>query len=69
MPSLPLAATSPALCGALSAWPAAPQTGTGSTAGVEDKGILALGGLMLLGAGGLTVAARRRSVAKVNVQS
>jgi hypothetical protein len=69
VPSLPLAATSPALCGALSAWPTAPQTGSGSTAGIEDKGLLALGGLMILGAGGFTVAARRRGLAKVDAQS
>ncbi len=68
VPSLPLAATSPSLCGALSAWPTAPQTGTGSTTGVEDKGLIGLAGAMVLGAGGLMVAARRRT-AKVDTQA
>ena len=54
VPSLPLAATSPALCGTLTAMPAGgPQTGTGSTAGTEDAGLFAIGGgLLALAAGG-----------------
>jgi hypothetical protein len=70
VPSLPLAATSPALCGALSAMPAGgPQTGTGSTAGTEDLGLLGLGGgLLALAAGGALVATRRQRVS-VNSQS
>jgi hypothetical protein len=61
VPSLPLAATSPALCGALSPWPmGGPQTGTGSTAGVEHGGMLALGGGLLALAGGGAMFLRRR---------
>ncbi|SDY33286.1 hypothetical protein SAMN05661080_03120 [Modestobacter sp. DSM 44400] len=68
VPSLPLAATSPALCGALKASqmssmpPGSAATGGGSTAGVEDQGLLALGGGLLAAgavAGGLAL--RRRS--------
>jgi hypothetical protein len=64
VPSLPLAATSPALCGALSAMPSGgPQTGSGSTAGTEDLGLLGLGGgLLALAAGGAVVATRRNRV-------
>ena len=68
VPSLPLAATSPALCGALTASQmssmpnGAADTGGGSTAGVENQGTLALGGGLLVAgavAGGLAL--RRRS--------
>jgi hypothetical protein len=65
VPSLPLAATSPALCGALTASQmsqmpgGAPNTGGGSTAGIEEEGLLALGGGLLLASGG-AFAARRR---------
>lgn len=65
VPSLPLAATAPALCGHLalsqmSAVPGgAPNTGGGSTAGIEDEGLLALGGGLVLAAGG-AFALRRR---------
>jgi hypothetical protein len=65
VPSLPLAATSPALCGPLdlaqmSDVPGgAPETGGGSTSGIQDEGLLALGGSLLLAAGG-AVAVRRR---------
>jgi Cu/Zn superoxide dismutase len=68
VPSLPLAATSPALCGTLTAsqmgaMPSgAAATGGGSTAGVEDQGLLVLGGGLLAAgavAGGLAL--RRRS--------
>jgi hypothetical protein len=68
VPSLPLAATSPALCGALTAsqmssMPSgSADTGGGSTAGVESQGTLALGGGLLAAgavAGGLAL--RRRS--------
>ena len=53
VPSLPLAATSPALCGALKAMPAgAAATGGGSTAGIEDGALAGLGAVALLGAGG-----------------
>jgi hypothetical protein len=63
VPSLPLAATSPALCGALTAWPTAPQTGAGSTAGPENLGIFGLGGgLLALGGAGLVLARRRTHV-------
>jgi len=60
VPSLPLAATSPALCGALSAAPAgAPQTGDGSTAGVEHGGLFGLGGGLITLAGALFMVRRR----------
>lgn len=64
VPSLPLAATSPALCGALHAMPAGGvSTGTGSTAGMEDSGLLLLtGGLLVAGTGTALFAVRRRSV-------
>jgi hypothetical protein len=68
VPSLPLAATSPALCGALktsqmSSMPSgAADTGGGSTAGLQDEGVLA-GGAALLAAGAVAggIALRRRS--------
>jgi len=60
VPSLPLAATSPALCGTLAVWPSAPQTGAGSTAGIEGLGLFGLGGTLLaLGGAGLLVSRRR----------
>ncbi len=65
VPSLPLAATSPALCGPLlvsqmSQIPGgAPSTGGGSTAGLQDEGILAIGGAMLVAAGGAFAVSRR----------
>jgi hypothetical protein len=64
VPSLPLAATSPALCGALRAMPAGGvDTGTGSTAGMEDSGLLLLaGGLFAAGAGTALFTVRRKSV-------
>lgn len=71
VPSLPLAATSPALCGTLTAsqmssMPSgAAATGGGSTAGLEDQGALALGGgLLAAGAvvGGLAL--RRRAASQ-----
>ena len=67
VPSLPLAATSPTLCGVLSSMPSGGvATGTGSTSGVQDQALLALGGgLLLAGAGAGAVAARRRKTAGV----
>ncbi len=63
VPSLPLAATSPALCGVLSSMPSGGvATGTGSTSGVEDLGLLAAGGGLVALAGGLVAARRRVSV-------
>ncbi|MDT4893852.1 MAG: hypothetical protein QOE97_2887 [Pseudonocardiales bacterium] len=65
VPSLPLAATSPALCGTLAASQmsvvpgGAPQTGGGSTAGVQDEALLAIGGGMVLAAGGAFTVSRR----------
>lgn len=60
--SLPLAATSPALCGALSAMPVGgAATGTGTTSGIEDAGLMGLGGgLVATGAGLALYAVRRR---------
>jgi hypothetical protein len=68
VPALPLAATSPALCGALkvSQMSSVPNgsaaTGGGSTAGIQDEGLLAMGGaLVAAGAAAGAVAFRRRS--------
>jgi hypothetical protein len=68
VPSLPLAATSPALCGALSASQMSvmpgggADTGGGSTAGLQDEGMLALGGgLIAAGAVAGGFALRRRA--------
>jgi len=68
VPSLPLAATSPALCGVLkvSQMSSVPNgsaaTGGGSTAGIQDEGLLAMGGaLVAAGAAAGAVALRRRS--------
>jgi hypothetical protein len=68
VPKLPLAATSPALCGALkvsqmSGMPnGAAATGGGSTAGIQDEGLLAMGGaLVAAGAAAGAVALRRRN--------
>ncbi len=66
VPSLPLAATSPALCGVLSSMPTGGvATGTGSTAGVEDLGMIAAGGALVAFGGGLLVVRRRRVTAGV----
>lgn len=65
-PTLPLAATSPTLCGPLQASQmtttptGAADTGGGSTAGIEDGGLLAAGGGLLLAAAGIGFAGRRR---------
>jgi hypothetical protein len=65
VPSLPLAATSPALCGVLSTMPSGGvATGTGSTSGVEDLGVLLAGG-GLLAAGGVLMATRKRATAGI----
>lgn len=62
VPSLPLAATSPALCGSLNAMPVgAPQTGSGSTQSIEHEGLFGLGGGLLVGAAGVAIWARRRT--------
>ena len=64
VPSLPLAATSPALCGVLTSMPSGGvAAGSGSTGGVEDLGLLAAGGGLMV-AGAAAYAARRRVVAK-----
>ena len=67
VPSRPLAATSPALCGTLTASQmtvpnGAAATGGGSTAGLQDEGLLT-GGVALVAAGAVAgaVALRRRS--------
>jgi len=65
VPSLPLAATSPALCGKLVASQMASvpnggvRTGGGSTSGIQDGNLYAISGGLLLAAGA-TMAARRR---------
>ncbi len=70
VPSLPLAATSPALCGTLvasqmTAVPGGPpNTGGGSTAGLQDESLLFAGGGLLAAAGlagAGTLALRRRT--------
>ncbi len=67
VPSLPLAATSPALCGVLSSMPTGgAATGGGSTGGIEDAGLLGVGGgALALGAGVAIFAVRRRQTAEV----
>lgn len=65
VPSLPLAATAPALCGKLVASQMSSMpgggvgTGGGSTSGIEDQGLYLLSGGLLLAAGA-TLTARRR---------
>ena len=70
VPSLPLAATSPALCGTLMASQmssipgGSANTGGGSTAGLQHRGWFELGaGLMLAGAAAGAAGLRRRSSA------
>jgi hypothetical protein len=69
VPALPLAATSPALCGTLVAtqattWPTGgPATGGGSTSGVQDVGLLLLGGGLVVSAGVALTVRRRTSIA------
>ena len=69
--SLPEEATNPAACGVLeasqmSSMPAGGvETGGGSTSGIEDAGLIALGGSLLVGGAGLgLVAARRRTASE-----
>lgn len=60
--SLPLAATAPALCGQLHMGAAGPNTGAGSTAGLEHSGMIAAGSGLLIAAGGTGwVLSRRRT--------
>jgi hypothetical protein len=60
-PQLPLAATAPALCGALGSMPAGGvETGAGSTSGIENAGLLGAGG-GLLAAAGAFLGLRRRT--------
>lgn len=62
--SLPLAATAPALCGSLTAMPTGGvATGNGSTAGIEDAGVLGAGGAALVAGAGMALYARRRRTA------
>ncbi len=63
VPSLPLAATSPALCGALSSMPAGGvATGGGDTSGIENAGLLGAGGGLLAAAAVGGVFLRRRRI-------
>ena len=69
VPSLPLAATSPAVCGVLAVSQTAAanggvSTGAGGTSGTEDTGLFILGGLLL--AGGAVVFGARRFAMKTN---
>ncbi len=65
VPSLPLAATSPALCGSLAesqmgSMPVGSSpTGGGSTSGLQDEALLGVGGGLLLATGGVFAARRR----------
>jgi hypothetical protein len=65
VPSLPLAATNPALCGVLTASQmssipvGSSPTGGGSTSGLQDDGLLAAGGALVLAAGGVFAGRRR----------
>jgi hypothetical protein len=68
VPSLPLAATSPALCGELALQPAG-GAGTGVVTQVADNGassagMLALGGLAVVAAGGAFALGRRTKTAR-----
>lgn len=66
VPELPLAATSPALCGTLTAsqmdeMPSGSvDTGGGETSGVENPWLFGFGGAALLAAGGTAMARRKR---------
>ncbi len=68
VPSLPLAATAPALCGQLKAaqMGSVPSggaaTGAGSTSGTENEGVLALGAAAVLGSVGALAYRRRAAV-------
>lgn len=65
VPALPLAATSPALCGSLTASQVSSTpvgsspTGGGSTSGLQDEALLAVGAGLVVAAGGVFVARRR----------
>ena len=62
VPSLPLAATSPALCGKLTAMASGgSNTGGGSTSGVQDENLFIISGGLILAAGATMVARRRLS--------
>ena len=61
VPELPLAATSPALCGALSGMPSGGvDTGGGSTSGTENLALFGLGGGLLAAAAVAGIVGRRR---------
>ena len=65
-PSLPAEATTPAICGKLvasqaSAAAGGAQTGAGGTSGLQDPALYALGGGLLVAAGGVAVARRRKA--------
>ncbi|GAA4825702.1 hypothetical protein [Tomitella cavernea] len=68
-PELPLAATAPAVCGAvtasqMSAMPSGGvDTGGGASAGIEDAWVFGVGGASLLAAGGALAVTRRRGAA------
>jgi hypothetical protein len=67
VPALPLAATSPALCGPLQASQmaqmptGAADTGGGATSGLQDPWLFGVGGAALLAAGGALIMRRRVS--------
>lgn len=66
VPELPLAATSPALCGALAFMPSGGvDTGGGETSGVENAGLLGVGGGLMAAAGVAGFLTRRRRTAEI----
>ena len=61
-----LAAATPFIANQMSQMPSGggPQTGGGSTAGTEDKGLFAIGGAAVLGGAGLAYLAAKRNTAE-----
>ncbi len=66
VPSLPLIATTPALCGVVSAMPTGgPNTGAGSTSEPQNIALLGLSGGLMVAAAGMYVVGKRREQAAV----
>jgi LPXTG-motif cell wall-anchored protein len=61
----PLEGTAPASCGVLTAMPTgAPETGSGSTAGMENTDLLAMGGAALIAAGAVFGLRKREALSR-----